>query len=67
MKPGFQIPDFGAIEEDTFGDLDKSSLSNDTTMLGPEWDDSFGGQASFFDLPPYEDGSASSHHGWPAN
>jgi len=66
-RESIQIPDFGAIEEDTFGDLNKSLVSNDTTMLGPEWDDSFGGQASFFDLPPYGDGPASNQHEWPAN
>lgn len=69
-RESIQMSDFagiGAIEEDTFGDIDKPSLPNDTTMMGPEWDDSFGGQASFFDLPPYENESGSSHHEWPAS
>lgn len=67
-RESIQMSDFaaiGAIEEDTFGDIDKSPLPNDTTLLGPDWDDSFGGQASFFDLPPYENESGSGHYAWP--
>lgn len=69
-RESIQMSDFaaiGAIEENTFGDVDESSPSNDAIILGPEWDDSFRGQASFFDLPPYENESGSSHHEWPAN
>ncbi|KAK1830075.1 hypothetical protein QBC39DRAFT_116658 [Podospora conica] len=61
-----QISEFGAIDEDTFGDIDQSSLPNDTTSLGPEWDDSFGVQTSLFGLPPFDHGSDPSHHDWPA-
>ena len=61
-----QISEFGAVDEDMFGDIDMPSLPNETSQFGARWNQSFDGQTSFFTLPAHDTEPDSSQYEWHA-